>query len=465
MPPGPGGSVRQAHRYQRDRAEMSAPIDPPLVSPTSLAGLVRSLREDRTSLSEIVARACDRVDRQDLTVRAVLPEPGRRERLLAEAGALERRFPIPAGRPPLYGALVGVKDIIAAAGFPTRAGSALPPEAFEMEEAQAVSICREAGALIFGKTVTTEFAMREPGSTANPHGLAHTPGGSSSGSAAGLAAGYFSLSFGTQTVGSVIRPAAFCGVVGYKPSRERISRQGVLTYSRSADHVGMFTADAASMRLAAAVVCERWDGGQAQRIDADPELMPVIGVTEGPYLDQAGGEARDALERWLGQAQVAGARVVRLRVFEDIEELAERHRLLVASEFAEAHAERFDRYAQLYRPWSATHVEEGRRVPRAVAEAARASRLELRGRLDQLIAGERVDLLASVPAMGPAPEGLGSTGEPAMNMPWTHSGLPAVTLPAGTNARRLPLGVQLAACFGQDEQLLSWSERLQLRLS
>ena len=355
---------------------------------------------------------------------------------------------------------MGVKDIIAVDGFETRAGSALPAAAFEMPEAPAITACRDAGALILGKTVTTEFAMREPGSTANPHDLGHTPGGSSSGSAAGLAAGYFPLSFGTQTVGSVLRPAAFCGVVGYKASYERISRDGVVVYSRSVDHVGMFTADAASMRRAASVVCDGWEPERASEIDLEPDAMPTIGVTEGPYLDQASPEGIAAMEQALERMEAAGARIVRFQMFEDIEQIAARHRALIAAEFAEAHAERWPRYAWLYRPRSATHVEEGQRVAAEIAEEARHSRLELRSRLTELMNEHELDLLASVPALGAAPIGLGSTGEPAMNLPWTHSGLPAVTLPAGSNEQGLPLGIQLATRFEEDERLLAWAERL-----
>jgi Asp-tRNA(Asn)/Glu-tRNA(Gln) amidotransferase A subunit family amidase len=434
--------------------------DSPLVSPVSLADLTGRVRTGEQRLQDVVNEACDRIELLDLQVRAVLPEAGRRERLLAEAKQLAARYPDRDSRPPLYGVLIGVKDIIAVDGFDTRAGSALPPEVFEMPEAPAITRCREAGALILGKTVTTEFAMREPGSTANPHNLGHTPGGSSSGSAAGLAAGYFSLAFGTQTVGSVLRPAAFCGVVGYKPSYERISRNGVVAYSRSVDHVGMFTADAASMRRAAAVVCDDWDPAASSDIDGDPDATPTIGVTEGLYLEQATPEGTAAMERALQRMEAAGARVVRFQMFNNIAVLAARHQALIAAEFAEAHSERWPRYAWLYRPWSATHVEEGQRVPPEVAEEARHSRLELRSRLTELMNEHGLDLLASVPALGAAPFGLGATGDPAMNLPWTHSGLPAVSLPAGTNEAGLPLGIQLAARFEEDERLLAWSERL-----
>ena len=432
-------------------------LEPSLVAPLALAAHLEATRSGAVLLQDAVAAACDRIDAVDLLVRTVVPEPGRRERLLGEAADLEARYPDPDSRPPLYGALLGVKDIIAADGFPTRGGSALPPEVLAMAEATAVTRMREAGALVLGKTVTTEFAAREPGATTNPYNRAHTPGGSSSGSAAGIAAGLFHVSFGSQTVGSVIRPAAFCRVVGFKPSYERIPRDGVLTYSDSVDHLGLFTADAAGMRAAAAAACSDWIVDASLEADA----MPAIGVTDGPYLDQADGEARAALESALGRLESAGARVVRLRMLDDIKAINARHEALVAAEFAEAHHDRFEAWGQLYRPFSARHVEEGRAVSAADVASGRESRLELRARLDALFAEHDLDLLASVPATGTAPVGLAWTGDASMNLPWTHSGLPAVTLPAGQAKDGLPLGVQFAAPFGGDEALLAWAQRLE----
>jgi len=431
--------------------------DPALVAPSPLAAHVEATRSGGRPLATVVSEACDRLDEVDLLVRAVVPEPGRRERLLRDAADLEARHPEPNSRPPLYGALLGIKDIIAADGFPTRAGSALPPEVLAMPEATAVTRMREAGALILGKTVTTEFAAREPGATTNPHNRAHTPGGSSSGSAAGIAAGLFHTSFGTQTVGSVIRPGAFCGIVAFKPSHERIPRDGVLTYSGSVDHVGLFTADAAGMRLAAAAVCSDWGAP----VEIETGRMPAIGVTDGAYLDQADEAARDALEAAIERLEAAGATVVRLPMLDDIEAINDRHNTLAAADFAEAHHDRFEAWGQLYRPFSASHVEEGRAVPAEAVAEGRASRHELRARLDAVFAEHQLDLLLSVPATGAAPKGLAWTGDASMNLPWTHSGLPVVTLPAGATSTGLPLGVQLATPFGRDEVLLEWAERLE----
>jgi Asp-tRNA(Asn)/Glu-tRNA(Gln) amidotransferase A subunit family amidase len=431
-------------------------LDPQLVAPASLPGYL----DGATVLADTVNAICDRIDEIDPLVRAIVPEPGRRERLLGEVAALGARYPDPAARPALYGALVGVKDIIAVDGLPTRGGSALPPEALAMPEASVVTRLREVGALILGKTVTTEFAARDPGATTNPHNRAHTPGGSSSGSAAGLAAGLFHLSLGSQTVGSVIRPAAFCGVAGYKPSAGRIPRDGVITYSESADHVGLFANDAAGLRRAAPAVVTSWDSS----VEVDTGTPPRVGVTEGPYLDQADHDARITLEAALAHLD-GPAHVLRMRVFEDIAEINRRHEALVAAEFAEAHADRFAEWGSLYRPFSAQHVEEGRAVRAEDVAAGRASQLKLRASIDELCSSYELDLVASVPAVGAAPEGLSWTGDARMNLPWTHSGHPAVTIPAGTNPDGLPMGVQLIAPFGHDEQLLAWAEHLEAHIN
>lgn len=428
-----------------------------LVEPLPLAPFIDGIRNGEISVHDAINETCDRIQKVDMLVRTVLPEDGRRERLLREATALESRYPNIAARPPLYGALLGVKDIIAVDGFSTRGGSALPPEVLAMTEATAVLRMREAGALILGKTVTTEFAAREPGATTNPHNRAHTPGGSSSGSAAGIAAGLFHVGFGTQTIGSVIRPASFCGVVGFKPTHGRIPRTGVLTYSNSVDHVGLFTADAEGMRIAAAAACVDWD----TNIELTGHDMPKIGVTEGPYLDQADEESRAALEVAIEALQRAGSTIVRLSMFDNIGMINERHQTLVAAEFAEAHRDRFENWGSLYRPFSAQHFEEGATISHAAVIAGRNSCLELRAELDNLFKVHQLDLLLSPASTGAAPLGLSWTGDASMNLPWTHSGLPTVTLPARRASNQLPIGVQFVAPFGGDEQLLAWMTYLE----
>jgi len=207
-----------------------------------------------SSLDQLEARFGAR----ESSVLAFVPEEARFERLRREARILLDRYPQPESRPPLFGVCVGVKDIFHVDGFITRAGSRLPPEILQGAEAESVTQLKAAGALIVGKTVTTEFAYFAPGPTRNPHNAEHTPGGSSSGSAAAVAAGLCSIALGTQTIGSTGRPASFCGVAGYKPSRERISRAGVIPLSPSLDHVGVFAANAADVTQVARLLCRDW---------------------------------------------------------------------------------------------------------------------------------------------------------------------------------------------------------------
>jgi len=183
-------------------------------------------------------------EKREPTLLAFVPEEGRIERLRQEAKLLQKQYRDEENRPPLFGMLVGVKDIFHVDGFPTHAGSQLPPEVLTGPESEAVSRLKAAGALIVGKTVTTEFAYFAPGPTRNPRNANHTPGGSSSGSAAAVAVGLCEIALGTQTIGSVNRPAAFCGVVGFKPSYDRISREGVIALSPLVDHVGVLSTSA-----------------------------------------------------------------------------------------------------------------------------------------------------------------------------------------------------------------------------
>jgi Asp-tRNA(Asn)/Glu-tRNA(Gln) amidotransferase A subunit family amidase len=422
--------------------------------PTPLAEISAALRSGQLDLHRHIDAVCDRIEQVDPVIEALLAEPDRRGRLHRAASVLAVAYPEPAGRPPLYGALLAVKDIFHVDGFVTRAGTAVPPDLFAGPEAACVTRLRQAGALVLGKAVTTEFAYFEPGPTRNPHNLAHTPGGSSSGSAAAVAAGLAPLALGTQTIGSVIRPAAFCGVVGFKPSLGRIDPSGLVFFSRTLDQVGLFTQDVAGMALAAAVLCQDWQGLFT------PERLPVLGIPVGPYLDQAEPAALRAFWQQMGQLAAAGVIVREVPALAGIGALNSLHRRLVFAEFAQEHAEIYAWHAALYRPRTAEIVEIGKSISTDELAALRgnitALRRDLKGQMDD--AG--IDLWASPAAIGPAPEGLHATGDPAMNLPWTHAGLPSITLPAGRAESGLPLGLQLVAAFDRDEQLLGWVQQL-----
>ena len=240
--------------------------------------LIAALRTGDENLPDYLDRLEARFNEWEPRVLAFVPEEGRFARLRREARRLLDRYPDGASRPPLFGLPIGVKDIFHVNGSVTRAGSRLPAELLQGSEAECVSILRRAGALLLGKTVTTEFAYFAPGPTRNPRHLEHTPGGSSSGSAAAVAAGLCPFAFGTQTIGSISRPAAFCGVVGFKPSHGRVSARGVIPLSETHDHVGFFTNDVAGAETMAAHLCENW------RESASEDRRPVLGIPNGPYL-------------------------------------------------------------------------------------------------------------------------------------------------------------------------------------
>ncbi|KUL38590.1 amidase [Streptomyces sp. NRRL F-4489] len=437
-----------------------------LLGSRSLVQEAAALRSGADDPLTAVLRTCDRIDAVDHRIHAFVPEPGRRDRLREAARELAAAGPPgPAGRPALYGVPVGVKDIVHVNGLPTRAGSALPPEELAGPQAAVVDRLRTAGALIAGKTVTAEFAVTAPGPTRNPHHTGHTPGGSSSGSAAAVAAGMVPLAIGTQTVGSMIRPAAYCGVVGFKPTFGRIPCDGVLPNAVSFDTLGCYAVDVAGVALAASVLCDDWrthedsgtgDAGGTGYAGA-PARLPVLGVPVGPYLGRAGDEARHAFGKQRAVLAAAGYEVREVPVMADFDRITEQLFTMNRYEVARAHARWFARHADRYREQTAAAIREGHTIGDAAYEAARERRAAFRERLAADGAAAGIDLWIAPAATGPAPEGLATTGNSVMCLPWSNAGLPSLTLPAGRSAGGLPLGLQLVGGAGADEELLAWA--------
>ncbi|MEV0720846.1 amidase [Asanoa sp. NPDC050611] len=382
------------------------------------------------SLAERVPLAAylDRIDAVDPLLQAFLPErPGTPA--------------VSAG--PLAGAPLAVKDIYRVEGLPTRAGSALPPELFEGPEASLVTRLRAAGCVVVGKTVTAEFASAAPGPTRNPHDPAHTPGGSSSGSAAAVAAGMVPLALGSQTLGSVVRPAAFCGVVGFRPTHGRVPADGMLPHSPSLDTVGWFTADVAGAALVAGLVCPEWTP-----VDAGPP--PVLGVPAPAYLAQADAVARSAFEGRIAMLREAGYAVRTTAFLSDVDVAA--MRVINRYELARSHAGWFPEHGDRYRPQTAEAVREGL----ALTADDYAAALRWRRGFVAAYDDTDVDVWVTPAAPGTAPRGLDHTGDARMSVPFSVAGAPALSVPAG-QAGGLPLGLQLAGRRGADEQLLAWA--------
>jgi Asp-tRNA(Asn)/Glu-tRNA(Gln) amidotransferase A subunit family amidase len=363
---------------------------------------------------------------------------------------------------PLSGIPVAIKDIIATSDMPTTNGSPIYRDHIPTADAWVVERLRQLGATIFGKTVSTEFAWRHPGPTVNAWNSGHTPGGSSSGSAAAVAAGIVPLALGTQTLGSVIRPAAFNGVVGLKPSFGAIPRTGVHPLSPSLDHVGFFARRVDDVAFALSLL--------TASSESDPHGRPLPGF----QIDTEGGvhpleKPRLAIvrfEKWSKvepeQQKVFEATIAKLRdagaVLEE-NELSELDHTnwntintILASEGALIFGDLVERYPDRTSARLKELVQTGKACSAYAYLAARALQEKLRSRFTADISG--FDAVLTLPAFGEAPEGLSYTGDAEYCAPWTLLGVPAVTLPAGFGRNGLPLGVQIVAPYRQDLRLL-----------
>jgi Asp-tRNA(Asn)/Glu-tRNA(Gln) amidotransferase A subunit family amidase len=436
-----------------------------LITAASLSQTAKALRTSQLDLQIYLNSVLARIEEIDPQLQALVPEPDRRRRVMQEAIALQERYPSVEARPALFGIPLGVKDVFRADGLPTRAGSALSSHLFDAPESACVRMLKRHGAIVIGKTVTTEFAFMAPGPTRNPHNPAHTPGGSSSGSAAGVAAGLFPLATGTQTVGSTIRPAAYCGIVGYKASYGRIDSSGVIYFAPSLDHVGLFTQEVSGMQLVASLLCRNWhdaimDERDRDRTARDEASLPVLAVPEGLYLQQASESALSAFKRQIAQLKAAGYTVMHTSALDNIVDIAHSHRALMAYELAEQHAAWFEEYESLYRPQTANLIREGQGVSSQTVDDAREMQLAVRDELGARLAALSASIWITPAATGTAPAGLESTGDSAMNAPWTFAGLPTITVPAGQD-KGLPLGLQCSASFWNDEKLLTWAKGIE----
>lgn len=389
---------------------------------------------------------CDRIEAADDTLHVFVTDTYSRDLVLEQVNQLLTRFPRQGVRPPLFGIPVGVKDIFHCDGFVTRCGSDLPPELFQGPEAHSVSRLKAAGVVMMGKTVTTEFAYFAPAATRNPVNLAHTPGGSSSGSAAGVAAGFFKYSLGTQTVGSVIRPAAYCGIAGFKPSLGRIDTSGVVSFSSTVDHVGVFGRSMSCLPPVLAVLDNRWQHTRA------PDSFR-LGVPVGAYLAQAEEPTLAVFRKQVRRLEAAGCDIVEVALFEDIKEINKRHSRLIAAEIARVHASWFEAQTHRYRSETREIITTGMAVKDIELAELRQSCPGLRNSISEVMVRHRLDAWICPATNDEAPEGLETTGSPLMNLPWTHAGMPAVTIPAGNGPGGLPLGLQLVGDFMTDEVL------------
>jgi Asp-tRNA(Asn)/Glu-tRNA(Gln) amidotransferase A subunit family amidase len=429
---------------------------------------IGKIRNGEITSEELVQACLDRIEQVDGDIEAwahLIPDYA-----LDQARMLDTRRQ--AGGPvgPLHGIPVGVKDIFDTESLPTENGTVLDSGRQPMEDSRVVSLLEEAGAVIMGKTVSTELAVFGPGKTRNPHNPKHTPGGSSSGSAAAVASCMVPLAIGTQTNGSVIRPASFCGVVGFKPSHGLIPRTGILAQSHWLDTVGVF---ARSVEDAATIaeVLVAYDSGDAdttarprpplsETAVEEPPMPPLLTFAKTVVWDQADKETQDAFGELL---ELLGEECDGLDLPEPFQHAVEWHRTIMCADLAKSFAGYYERGKDQLTDILCQMIEEGQKITAVDYNKAVDWRKVLNDGLDGVF--DRYDAIITPAAVGEAPAGLDSTGSPIFNSLWTYCGTPAITLPLMEGPNGLPLGVQLVSRRGDDARLLRTARWLMRRVA
>ncbi len=350
-----------------------------------------------------------------------------------------------AGSGPLTGWSVAVKDIIDLAGLPTLCNAEFIPARPAAANAKVVDMLLAQGAYVASKATTTTFAYFDPGPTRNPWCLHHTPGGSSSGSAAAVACGMVRLALGSQTVGSINRPAAYCGVVGYKPTYDCLPIEGVFPFAPSVDTVGYFTADAADAQHVLAALSE-----QPKRVVS---RMLRIAILQDMLCEPADPDMVAAVRSTVERLIAAGHETRSVSLPHIATDAYENHRTLVAAEAAQSHRELFSQYGDRYPSNMLKLIEYGQTVSSQQIQDIQLHRELVKAELDQLF--NKWDVVISPSAPGAAPRGINATGDPRMSLIWTYTGLPTLTLPAALDGAGLPLGIQLTGAKNQDNDLLA----------
>ncbi|HEX2509451.1 MAG TPA: amidase [Microvirga sp.] len=354
----------------------------------------------------------------------------------------------------LRGIATGVKDIIDTADLPTEMGSPIYAGWRPKADAPIVSALKRAGATVIGKTATTPFAFLDPTVTRNPANHEHTPGGSSSGSAAAVAAGLVPLALGTQTGGSVIRPAAFCGVAGVKPSYRVLPNVGMKTFSWSLDTPGLFAATVADAAYALAGMTGRDD----VRVDGREPPSPSIGLVIQDFGGAPEAAGIEALEQAARAAERAGATIRPIALPATVADAFLIHGTIQDFEVRQALAWEFDHHRQALPPLLRAALEAAQTITVGAYDDARRTAHRARGALAETFAG--CDALLTFSAPGPAPSGLASTGNSRFNRLWTLMGNPCVNVPGLVGSSGLPIGVQVIAAFGRDDKALAAAEYL-----
>lgn len=421
----------------------------------TIAALAPRLRRGETTALELVETCLARVAAQEPQLHAWvrLDETGARQR----AAQLDADAAHGSWHGPLHGIPLAIKDIIDVQGWPTLAGSTLRTGHVAPADAPLVARLRQAGAILLGKTVTTQFASFDPPVTRNPWRLDRTPGGSSSGSAAATAAGMCLAAMGSQTGGSIVRPAAYCGACGFKPSYGALDAAGFVPLAWHMDHPGPIARCAADLQMLYRVL--RGDV-HLDIADVPPPAVtpPRLALLGGWFVERAEASVTQVLGAAAQQLRRGGATVDEVSLPVDMDDVIRRHRTVMAVEAAAYHAPWFPAQRDQYGPKIASLMDEGLRATAVDYSLALQGQAEFRQHAKDCLAG--FDALLLPAASGPAPP-IDSTGDPSFQSPWSYAGLPAATIPCGVVPEGLPVGLQLVGRFGGDERLLetaAWCE-------
>jgi aspartyl-tRNA(Asn)/glutamyl-tRNA(Gln) amidotransferase subunit A len=421
--------------------------------PTTIFESAAAMRRGELTPSALLDACLNRIDRLEDQLHAwvcVDEENARREARRLDEELAHGKPP----RTPLHGIPVGIKDVFDVIGLPTQAGSPLLRGQIAAADAPVVACLRRAGAVIVGKTVTTEFACFDPSPTRNPWNPAHTPGGSSSGSAAAVATGMCLAALGSQTGGSITRPASYCGVCGLKPTFGRLSLLGVVPIAFHLDHAGAFTRTVSDLELVWTVLSQ----DQPDALAA-PTPPPRLGVLGGFFTERADDAVRSATHAALARLEAAGARLSPCPLPEEFLEVHSNHRRIMAVEAAEYHRWRYLAHRDQYGPNISALIEEGLSV--TAVDYAAALKFQAGFRREVLDSLSPFDALIAPATVTPAPASLDTTGDPAFNSPWSLGGTPTLSLPCGLSPQGMPCSLQFIGRWQGEAELLrvaAWCE-------
>lgn len=423
--------------------------------------IVGAISDGQVSSVEVAQAFLDRIEQLDPTLDAwVRVDP---DRVLVDAKKRDKQKSLDRSPGKLLGVPIGFKDIFFTKGIPTTACSQVYRDFVPEYDAKSVQLVKEAGGIMLGKTVTTEFAWTDPSPVKNPWNWEHTPGGSSSGSAVAVATKMCPAALGSQTVGSVLRPAAYCGIVGFKPTFESVSRYGLIPFSPSSDTVGWMTRSVEDASLLWEVLCDTDLVLNAMKTD-DYSFEGVasairIGFIGDFFLEESDLETKDNFNKNLEKFVTAGAIVNEVRLPKNFRNFIHDQKIITEVEGAKFHREMFKKNPSSYSPLLGATIESGLKTNDAQYSTALSRQADFKADMEDL--ANKVDVLLTPSTPSPAPADLTTTGNGMFQGPWSACGLPTLTLPSGLSSGGLPLGVQLIGRSLGDQSLLErarWCE-------